>query len=301
MYFISDFELLVFDRIQKIQSINDLYDLEHNGYISFSGGKDSTVLHYLVDLALPGNRIPRVFINTGIEYNYIVDFVKDLAKTDDRILILNSGVNIRKMLDSVGYPFKSKEHSLKVGQYQKGSRAKSIMAYKENTGKSKFSCPKNLLYQYNDDFKIKLSDKCCYRLKKDVIHKWENDNNRTIALTGILKEEGGQRANIVNCLTTINGKVVKFHPLLVCSIDWEKYFIEKYNIKLCKLYYPPFNFQRTGCKGCPYSLDLQHQLDIMAEFLPKERKQCELIWGVVYNEYRRINYRLTSHISIYDL
>ena len=64
------------------------------------------------------------------------------------------------------------------------------------------------------------------------------------------------------------------------------------NIKLCKLYYPPFNFRRTGCKGCPYSLDLQEQLEIMALYLPTERNQCEYIWKPVYDEYRKLNYRL---------
>lgn len=192
----TDNELLEIDRIEKIRSINKLYDLEKNAYLSFSGGKDSTVLHYLLDLALPGNKIPRVFINTGIEYEYIVDFVKQLEQKDSRIQIVNSGVNIKKMLEIEGYPFKSKEHSLKVGEYQKGSRAKSTVYYKEMSGKSKFACPKCLLYQYEDNFKLKLSNKCCYRLKKDIIHKWEKENNRTIAMTGMLAEEGGQRANI---------------------------------------------------------------------------------------------------------
>lgn len=288
----TDHELLEIDRIVKIQSINQQYDLEHNAYLSFSGGKDSTVLHYLLDLALPGNKIPRLFVNTGIEYNYVVDFVKELAKHDDRIVIVNSAVNIKKMLETEGYPFKSKEHSLKVGEWQKGSRVKSVIYYKENAGLSKFACPKKLFYQYRNDFRIRLSDKCCYRLKKDIIHKYEKENNRTIALTGMLKSEGGQRAHLVNCLITKNDRVVKFHPLLVCSKDWENYFIEKYSIQLCKLYYPPFNFQRTGCKGCPYSLDLQHQLDVMSKLLPTERKQCEMIWKVVYEEYRRIKYRL---------
>lgn len=57
----TDYELLEIDRIAKIQSINKQYDLENNAYLSFSGGKDSTVLHYLLDLALPGNKIPRLF------------------------------------------------------------------------------------------------------------------------------------------------------------------------------------------------------------------------------------------------
>ena len=36
----------------------------------------------------------------------------------------------------------------------------------------------------------------------------------------------------------------------------------------------------------------QKQLDIMEELLPNEKKQCELIWKPVYDEYRRIDYRL---------
>ena len=69
-------EFLLADRIAKIQSINKLYDLENNAYISFSGGKDSTVLSCLVDEAIPGNKIPRLYLNTGIEYLTLVSFVE---------------------------------------------------------------------------------------------------------------------------------------------------------------------------------------------------------------------------------
>jgi len=69
-------EFLLQDRITKIKSINELYNLEENAYISFSGGKDSTVLSRLIDLALPNNKIPRVYINTGIEYKNVVSFVE---------------------------------------------------------------------------------------------------------------------------------------------------------------------------------------------------------------------------------
>ena len=46
------------------------------------------------------------------------------------------------------------------------------------------------------------------------------------------------------------------------------------------------------CGECPFSLDLQEQLEVMEKYLPNQRKQCELIWKPVYDEYRRINYRL---------
>lgn len=54
----EEYQFILFDRVAKIKAINEQYDLEHNAYIAFSGGKDSTVLHYLIDLALPNNNIP---------------------------------------------------------------------------------------------------------------------------------------------------------------------------------------------------------------------------------------------------
>ena len=241
-----DYELMLFDRIEKIKQFNSEYDLENNAYLSFSGGKDSTVLHHLIDLALPNNKIPRVFINTGIEHQAIIEFVKELAENDKRIVILNSGVNIKQMLEKEGYPFKSKEHSSKVNRYQRGSRAASVMRYKEGNN---FSCPKILQYQFNSDFKLKISSNCCNRLKKEPIKRWQKANNKPIGLTGMRRDEGGHRANIGCISTDSSGKLKMFHPLLVVNDDFEKEFIKRNNIKLCKLYYPPYNFERTGCKG----------------------------------------------------
>lgn len=70
----TDEEFLLEDRLQKIRQIVLKYG-EENFYLSFSSGKDSTALSTLVDMALPGNTIPRVFADTGIEYNMIRDFV----------------------------------------------------------------------------------------------------------------------------------------------------------------------------------------------------------------------------------
>lgn len=292
----EEYNFLLFDIIEKIKSINQEYDLEKNAYLSFSGGKDSTVLHYLIDLALPNNKIPRLYINTGIEYADVVNFVREMAEADERIKIINSGVNIKKMLEENGYPFKSKEHSLKVHYYQRGLMPKYVSNY-ISRGK-KFGCPIKLLYQFEKDFCLKISDLCCHKLKKDVAKKWFKENNKQITLTGMRNEEGGQRAN-KGCTVFRNGKLLKFHPLMTMKENFVDIFVLKNNIKLCKLYYQPYNFKRTGCKGCPFSLDLQEQLDVMEHLLPKERKQCEAIWKPVYDEYRRIGYRLRKY-NLFD-
>lgn len=289
-----DNELLLFDRLNVIKDTINKYG-EDKFYISFSGGKDSTILHYLIDLAIPNNRIPRVFINTGIEYNAIVNFVKDLAKSDSRFTFIKPNIPVKKMLEDYGYPFKSKEHSLYVNTFQnRGIDSKTVQRYLYPSEiRKRFCCPKKLEYQFKENFNLKISNKCCFKLKKEPIREYEKQNNKPIAITGMRKSEGGLRATIKKCvLTDRNGNVIKFHPLLVVNEDFEQWFIEKYNIKLCELYYEPYNFQRTGCKGCPYSINLEEQLKKMEKYLPNERKQCEIIWEPIYKEYRRIKYRL---------
>lgn len=112
-----DNELLLFDRLNVIKDTITKYG-EENFYLSFSGGKDSTIVHYLLDQALPNNQIPRVYIDTGIEYLAIRQFVLEMAKNDKRIVIIKPTKPIKQTLESVGYPFKSKQHSHNIALYQ---------------------------------------------------------------------------------------------------------------------------------------------------------------------------------------
>lgn len=80
---------------------------EDGVYVSFSGGKDSTVLSHLVDRAIPGNNIPRVFVNTGLEYPEVVQFVRK----EPRAVIVRPKMNFKKVIEQYGYPFFSKETS----------------------------------------------------------------------------------------------------------------------------------------------------------------------------------------------
>lgn len=117
-----DYELTLFDRLEVIRETNKKYDLENNSYLSFSGGKDSTILHHLLDMALPNNNIPRVYIDTGIEYQAIRDFVIDLASKDSRVVIIKPTKPIKPTLEQFGYPFKSKQHSRNVMIYQNNKK-----------------------------------------------------------------------------------------------------------------------------------------------------------------------------------
>ena len=289
---VLDNELILYDRLEVIKQTIQKYG-EENFYLSFSGGKDSTVVHHLLDMAIPGNRIPRVFTNTGIEYNAIVEFVREREREDDRFVMIQPSRNVKATLEDVGYPFKSKEHSQRVSEYQaRHNMSQHIINYMNKGGR--FGCPNILRYQFTEDFNIKISHRCCKEMKKKPTSKWAEENNKSILITGMMKEEGGQRVNI-DCIHIKNGKATKFHPLAKVTKEWEEWFIKTYDIRLCKLYYPPFNFERTGCKGCPFSLNLQEQLEVMTRCgMDAERRQCEYLWKPVYDEYRRIGYRLKA-------
>lgn len=297
----SEGQMWLDDRIMKIQSVIGEYG-EDQFYLSFSGGKDSTVLHHLLDEAIPGNRIPRVYCNTGIEYVEMVKHVKSLRAQDDRIVMINPGINIQKMLREKGYPFKSKEHAECLASYQHGGKGKWVSDYLNDTGR--YGCPKKLKYQFSEGFTVPISDKCCWYIKEKPLHDWAKDHGKTWAILGLMQEEGGRRRS-AKCLqdNTRNRKPNSFSPLAVMTSDWEDWYIQSRQIRLCKLYCPPYSFERTGCKGCPFNIHLQHDLDVLAQYFPGERKQCELIWKPVYDEYRRLGYRLRKddgQLSLFD-
>ena len=292
----TDNELMLQDIVEKIQMTIEKYG-ESNFYIAFSGGKDSTVLHWLVDYALPNNKIPRVYANTGIELNMVRDFVCEMQKLDSRIYIIKPSVPIKQMLETEGYPFKSKAHSCYVDKYQrKGMEYKSVRAYigaeKTLKGKDIFNpCPKRLMYQFTSENQLRISDRCCKKLKEEPLEKWRRENGKQYGIVGIMRSEGGRREN-ATCLSFVAGKLKLFQPLVQIDKQWEDWLIDTYKIQICEIYKPPYNFERTGCKGCPFALKLQNELDLLQKYFPNERKQCELIWKPVYDEYRRIGYRL---------
>lgn len=219
-------EFLLQDRLQKIRSMNEQYNLEANAYLSFSGGRDSTILHHLLDEALPGNKIPRVYINTGIEYKEVLKFVRSLQERDPRVIIYNSGVNIKQMLETKGYPFKSKEHAMTLSIYQNSGRTKTVKKYLgEEPGHTcpKYMCPPKLRYQFSEDFKINISKKCCNELKKKPAARYAREAGKSITITGMRSSEGGQRSNI-SCSSFEDNRLVKFHPLVPVPGEWMSWY-----------------------------------------------------------------------------
>lgn len=76
----------------------------------------------------------------------IRDFVFDMQKHDDRVIVLMPKVPIKQMLEKDGYPFKSKQHAKWVDMYQRNGQTQSIENYTASNKRDKDlyrTCPKN--------------------------------------------------------------------------------------------------------------------------------------------------------------
>lgn len=102
-------------KVQITQSRIIEWYKHYNGqvYVSFSGGKDSTVLLHLVRGLFPD--VEAVYVDTGLEYPELRQFVK----TFDNVTWIKPEMTFRQVLDKYGYPIISKDVSKDVGRVQK--------------------------------------------------------------------------------------------------------------------------------------------------------------------------------------
>lgn len=78
---------------------------EDGVYVSFSGGKDSTVLLHIVREVMGYKNVPAMFVDTGLEYPEIREFVK----TFDNVDIVKPSMNFKQVIQKYGYPIIGKE------------------------------------------------------------------------------------------------------------------------------------------------------------------------------------------------
>ena len=95
------------------QRIREWYNYWNgNVCISFSGGKDSTVLAHLVHDLYPD--VPMVFSNTGLEYPEIQSFARKMGAE-----FVRPKMSFSEVISKYGYPLISKETAEAI-QYARG-------------------------------------------------------------------------------------------------------------------------------------------------------------------------------------
>lgn len=165
-------------------------------YVSFSGGKDSTVLKHIVDSMY--DDVPALFVNTGLEYPEIQRFVKDIKDgaydcfTSD-VEIVRPEMRFDEIIKKYGYPAISKDVAGCVYWAKRGSptRIKRLNGelIMKNGQPSMFNCAK---WKFMLDAPFEVSNECCRIMKKKPSKKYEKETGRKPFL-GLLAEESIKR------------------------------------------------------------------------------------------------------------
>lgn len=139
---------------------------EDGVYISFSGGKDSTVLLHIIRQEFAD--IPAVFANTGLEYPDLVKF----ALSQENVIEVRPDMPFLKVVEKYGYPVISKEVAEEV------EKARSSGNTKKFDG-SMLGTPFDMSgYKWLLDAPFKISARCCDISKKSPMITYATKTGR---------------------------------------------------------------------------------------------------------------------------
>lgn len=231
------------------QRIKDWYGY-YNGqvYISFSGGKDSTVLLHLVRELYP--KVPAVFVDTGLEYPEIRGFVKSIQN----VVWLKPKTTFKEVIEKYGYPVVSKENAQKIDEIRntKSSILRDIRLYGDTKGNGKLPEKWKTLI----DAPFKISNKCCNIMKKSPIKSYENRTGRK-PFVGTMAEESALRtiSYLAHGCNSFDTKRPMSTPMGFWKEQdvWE--YIKKYNLSYSHIY--DMGYERTGCMFCMFGVHLE--------------------------------------------
>lgn len=172
-------------------------------YVSFSGGKDSTVLAYLAANWLSHFRTPPwplnlVFVNTGLEYPEVQRFVTEytdwLRKEFPRVTInltrLRPKMNIRQVVRKYGYSIVSKEVADCIADAKRnhdGLRMKRLRgeAIRRDGKPSAYNCEK---WEFLLRAPFGISAKCCSVMKKSPLKTYAHQTDRQATVATMAAE-----------------------------------------------------------------------------------------------------------------
>lgn len=261
---------------------------ESGVYVSFSGGKDSTVLLHIVREMYPD--IEAVFVNTGLEYPEIQKFVK----TFDNVTILRPKMRFDEVIKKYGYPLigKRQANSIDLGRKNikdnkysfrlltlgiKPSEAlemglelppeEMLERYKKTKEGTKYNIPKYQPLLFTD---FETSAKCCDVMKKQPLKAYEKQTGKRPIMATMTSESMLRESTwLKNGCNAFDAKEPKSAPM--------SFWTEQDVLQYIKLYIQPRLFSSW------IKASLEHG---------RSRKRAR-------KYLKKINYRKTAIASVY--
>lgn len=233
-------------------------------YVSFSAGKDSTMLLHLARELYPD--IPGVYVDTSVEYPENIAF----AKTIPGVTWLRCNMPFDEVIRQFGYPVISKEVSKRIYYARRGSE----WAILQLNGFNRDGTPS----KFNERFKkwrvlldapFPIAEKCCSELKTKPLDRYQRESGRA-AIVGTMACESRRRETAF--LTTGCNVYRDRNPTSKPISFWLESdvlrFLKENNIPYSKIYgdiveergkWRTTGAHRTGCMYCPCGAHLEKQ------------------------------------------
>ena len=222
-------------------------------YLSFSGGKDSTVLLHLCEIIKPD--IKCVFVNTGCESVDVVRFVEKM-KAAHNIEVIRPKLTPRQVWAKYGFPLVSKDQAFKIDLVRKNPNSASAQKFMRDS--NKFTISKCFRYLCDTEkCKYHTSAVCCNKLKKDPCKRYEHESGlrpivATMASESMLRETDYLRVGQCN---KFDQGHEKSKPLSIWMEEDIWQFIRENNIEIAEIYAK--GVDRTGCVGCGFGAQMK--------------------------------------------
>lgn len=279
--------------------IRDWYDhWQGQVYVSFSGGKDSTVLKHIVDQMF--DDVPSLFVNTGLEYPEIQKFAKDIkaGKYDSfntDVEIIRPDLRFDEVIEKYGYPVISKEVSKYIKEGRRAIELGKPDYYalqklegrlkNKNGNPSKYNCAK---WKFMLDAPYKVSSQCCDVMKKRPTKAYGKKTGR-MPILGTMACESRLRHGqwLQYGCNAFTKKDPTSQPMSFWTEQDVLEYIIKYKIPYCSVYgeikqddtgkYYTTGCDRTGCIFCMFGCHMEptpNRFQRLKETHPRQYEYC---------------------------
>ena len=234
---------------------------EYDAYVSFSGGKDSTVLLHIARQIYPD--IPAVFVDTGLEYPELRQFVK----TVPNVTWIKPEMNFRKVIETYGYPIISKNVSRAVHDVKKLGNDCWFARTFDGREIGLYNYQK---YKYLIDSPFLISDQCCDVMKKKPMKKYERETGRKpIVGTMAVDSQSRKIAWLKTGCNAYESKSPKSQPMSFWTKQDVLEYLKKYDVPYASVYgeivrdedgkLHTTGCDRTGCVFCGFGCHLEKE------------------------------------------
>lgn len=263
-------------------------------YVSFSGGKDSTVLLHQVRKYYPD--VEAVFLDTWMEYPQIRQHVMQF----DNVKIIKPEKSMKQIIEDDGWCFPSKD----VAEAVEAARRELKWAINKLNGLDGKGKPSPYRQQYKKwlpliDAPFKISHKCCLDMKEYPVQKYERESGKK-PIVALMAVESARRKEAhlrTGCNSFDSNRPISKPMGLWTDNDVLEYSV-KNNIwlpspygqivevgqvegQMCldccmKCQYKTTGESRTGCMFCPVGchLDRFAKFKRLKKFNPKLYDYC---------------------------